>query len=135
MRIQAVLFTALLVLGMAVPVTAEVESKVVKSIDLEAKPLDAATSPDGTRLFVLVEGGKVLVYSPGGELQETLVLEKPADGIELSKSGDILYLRSRERKTVDIVRLEFVQDITVGKSPVKGAANAPVTVAIFNDFQ
>lgn len=135
MRIQAVLFTAFLLLGMVVPVTAEVESSVVKSVTLGAKPLDAATSPDGTRLFVLVEGGKVLVYSPGGKLQETIALEKPADGLELSKSGDILYLRSEERKTVDIVRLEFVQDITVGRSPVKGAANAPVTVAIFNDFQ
>ena len=135
MRIQAVLFTAFLLLGMAVPVTAEVESVVVKSVDLEAKPLDAATSPDGTRLFVLVEGGRVLVYSPGGELQETIVLEKPADGIELSKSGDILYLRSGEGKRVDIVRLDFIQEITVGGSPVKGPAAAPVAVAVFSDFQ
>ena len=135
MRLVLKFFLFVLVLLPALTARAEVESSVVKSFSLDGKPLDAVLSPDGARLFVLAEGGKVLVYSPGGELKETIVLEKSADGIELSKSGDILYLRSEERKTVDIVRLEFVQDITVGRSPVKGAANAPVTVAIFNDFQ
>ena len=135
MRILLLPLLSALLLLPVLPAGAEVDWNVVRTLSLDGKPLDMALSDDNTRLFVLVEGGKVLVYSPGGALRETLVLDKPADGIELSKSGDILYLRSEEGKRVDIVRLDFIREITVGGSPVKGPAAAPVAVAVFSDFQ
>jgi hypothetical protein len=117
------------------PARAEVEWSVVRSLPIEGRPLDMVLSADNTRLFVLVDGTKVLVYSTGGMLQDTLVLDHPADGMEISKAGDLLYLTSGERKTVETLRIEFVQQIGTDGSPVKGLPDAPVTVAVFSDFQ
>jgi DNA-binding beta-propeller fold protein YncE len=135
MRYPLLLCTAILALSLAVPATAEVEWNILKTIPLEGKPLDTVLSPDGKRMFVLLQGGKLQVYSSGGELQESLDLGAPADGIALSPKGDLLYVRSGEKKTVQVVRLEFVQQISTAGSPVRGPESAPVAIAIFNDFQ
>jgi len=119
----------------AVPAAAEVEWDVIKTLSLERKPLDVAVSADGKSIYVLLKGGGVQVYSAGGQLQESMDLGFPADSITLSPAGNLLYAASKEKKSLQVVRLEFVQQISSAGSPVKGAKNAPVTVAVFNDFQ
>jgi DNA-binding beta-propeller fold protein YncE len=112
-----------------------VEWDVIKTLSLEKKPVDVAVSADGKGIYVLLKGGKVRIYSAGGQLQESLDLGFPADSIALSPAGNLLYAASKEKKSVQVVRLEFVQQISTAGSPVKGAKDAPVTVAVFNDFQ
>jgi DNA-binding beta-propeller fold protein YncE len=135
MRFLLILCTVILALGPAAPASAEVEWDVVKTLSLEKKPLDVAVSADGKSIYVLLKGGKVQIYSAGGQLQESLDLGFPADSIALSSAGNLLYAASGEKKSVQVVRLEFVQRISTAGSPVKGAKNALVAVAIFNDFQ
>jgi len=48
---------------------------------------------------------------------------------------DVLLLTSGKAKTVQIITLDFVQEINVSGSPFKGKVDAPVAVATFNDFQ
>lgn len=57
------------------------------------------------------------------------------DQIRVAPKGDSLFLNSRENKTIQIVNLDFVVDIDVAGSPFKGREDAPVTIAVFNDFQ
>lgn len=135
MKFQPLLVAAALFLGLALPASAEVEWDVVKTLSLEKKPLDVAVSADGKEIYVLLKGGEVQIYSAGGQLQESLDLGFPADSIALAPAGNLLYAGSGENKSVQVVRLEFVQQISTAGSPVKGAKNAPVTVAVFNDFQ
>jgi hypothetical protein len=135
MRIVLLSFLMVVLLQPAQFARAEVDWSIVRTLALEEKPLDMVISADNTRIFVLVEGAKVLIYSPGGVLQETLALEGTIDGIALSSSGDLLYARNGANKTVEVIRLEFIQRITVGDSPVKGPEVAPVLIAVFSDFQ
>jgi hypothetical protein len=135
MRIVLLSFLMVVLLQPAQFARAEVDWSIVRTLALEEKPLDMVISADNTRIFVLVEGAKVLIYSPGGVLQETLALEGAIDGIALSSSGDLLYARNGANKTVEVIRLEFIQRITVGDSPVKGPEVAPVLIAVFSDFQ
>ena len=84
------------------PVQAEVDATPLRTLELDGKPLDSALSPDG-RIFVLVEGGKIQIFSPAGSLEDTLDLGGPAEGIDLSAKGNLLYVRSAEAKSVTVV--------------------------------
>ena len=135
MKHLMLLCTALLVLAAALPAAAEVEWDVVKTLALEQPPLDVAVSEDGRSIYVLLKGGGLRIYSAGGQLRESLDLGFSADRIALSPAGTLLYAASGEEKSVRVVRLEFIRQISTEGSPVKGAEDAPVTVAVFNDFQ
>ncbi len=114
---------------------ASVEWEVTKTLKLENAPLDVAVSADGKRTFVLSEKGILLIYSPGGLLLDTLTVGSTVDGIEVSPGGDQLFLSSAKDKTVQIVSLDYISSINIAGSPYKGAADAPVVVAVFSDFQ
>jgi hypothetical protein len=48
---------------------------------------------------------------------------------------DVLLLTSGNAKTVQIITLDFIQEINISESPFKGNADAPVAVTTFTDFQ
>ncbi len=49
--------------------------------------------------------------------------------------GSTLILKSGKNKTVQIVTLDFIQKINVSGAPFKGAEDAAVVIAVFDDFQ
>jgi len=114
---------------------AEVNVTVQKTLRLDAAPIDAVTSADGLRTFVLTEGGKIRVYSANGNLTDTINVDKSVDGIEVSAKGDNLILLNGKNKTVQIASLDFVQQIHIEGSPFKGDPDGPVVIAVFSDFQ
>ena len=127
--------TVLLTLAVSPPAAAEVEWDVIKTLSLEKKPLDVAVSEDGQSVYVLLQGGRVQIHGAGGNLRESLDLGFSADSIALSPAGTILYAAGGKEKSVRVIRQEIVQQISAEGSPGKGAEDAPVTVAVFNDFQ
>ena len=139
MRHAAFVFLYLLI-GLAVSASshAEVEMTVARTLTLEETPLDTALSATGKYILVLTDKGKVLVYTPDGRLSDTIPVDKSVDSIRPAPPGareEILFLVSSKKKTVQLAVLEFVQDINVTGSPFKGTADAPVTIALFTDFQ
>ena len=46
-----------------------VEWSILKTLKLDASPIDMAISADGRRLFVLTDQGKVIIYSAGAEVE------------------------------------------------------------------
>ena len=114
---------------------AEVEMTIARTLTLEEIPVDSALSAGGKYIFVLTDKGTVLVYTPDGKLNDTLSVDKSVDSIKAGPKEEILLLVSSKQKTVQVAVLEFVQDIHVIGSPFKGAANAPVTIVLFTDFQ
>jgi len=112
-----------------------IEWEVQKTLQLESEPIDTAVSLDGSQIFVLNDLGQILIYSSAGSFLHKIELGNQFDHIELSPRGDHLILNSRKKKSVQVIALDFIQDINVSGSPFKGSENAPVVVAIFDDFE
>jgi hypothetical protein len=132
-----VLFTLVIVLGAAVNSFAagSVEWSILKTLQLEATPIDVALSPDGRRIFVLTEQGEVVIYSSAAKMEAKIDVGKHVDQIKLGPRGDTLILKSGQNKTVQVVTLDFIQKINVSGAPFKGAEDAAVVIAVFDDFQ
>ena len=94
-----------------------------------------AVSPDGRRIFVLTEAGELLIYALDGGLQDSIVIGKHIDQIEMGPKEDLLLLKSRKNRTVEILVMDFIQKINTSGSPFKGPADAPVVITVFSDFQ
>ena len=114
---------------------ASVEWNVLKTLQIDAAPIDVAVSPDGKLIFVLTEHGQILIYSSGGSLKDKIDVGNHFDHIKVSPRGENLILNSRKNKSVQVITLDFIQDINVSGSPFKGAEDAAVVVAVFDDFQ
>ena len=112
-----------------------VEWSIIKTLKLDASPIDVAVSADGRRLFVLTDQGKVIVYSAGTEVEGTVDVGADVDKIRLNPEGDVLIANSRADKTVKFFDIDFIQQINIAGSPFKGPADAPVVIAVFDDFQ
>ena len=112
-----------------------VEWKILKTLKLEATPIDVAVSADGRRIFVLTEQGKIIVYSGNAVKESTIEVGAHVNKIQVSPKGDLIFSNSRKNKTVQVISVDFIQNIDVSKSPFKGPVNAPVIIAVFDDFQ
>lgn len=123
------------VLVFCLPGFAEVEWEIQETLKLDSPPLDVAISADGKWLFVLTDKGSIIIYSSNGTEQDKIDVGDHVDKIEVGSTGDILFLKSRKNKTVEVITLDFIQDINIKGSPIKGPVDAPVVIAVFTDFQ
>ena len=114
---------------------ATVEWDVVGTLNLKQKPRDAAIALNGRWIYVLTYDGEILIYSSDGKLEDSISVGKSIEGIKVGPREDVLLLTSGQDKTVQLVLLDFIQEINISGSPFKGNADAPVAIAIFNDFQ
>ena len=111
------------------------EWKVIKDLDLKASPLDVAPSADGQWLYILTPG-EILVYSmQEGKITDQVPVGKEFDRIAALPRANGLTLSSSANKTIQIVMLEHVITIDVSGLPFKGPRNAPVVIAVFDDYQ
>jgi hypothetical protein len=114
---------------------AAVEWDVAGTLNLKQKPRDAAIALNGRWIYVLTYDGEILIYSPDGKLEDTISVGKSVEGIKVGPREDVLLLTSGQDKTVQLILLDFIQEINVSGSPFKGNSDAPVAIATFNDFQ
>ncbi len=116
-------------------VAQEMEWTIKTERNLEATPLDTAVSADGRLIFIL-SPGEILVYSV---LQQKVInripVDKRFDRVTFSRADNTLIVTSSSAKVLKTIQLEFIQNIDITGLPFKGPANAPVTVAVFNDYQ
>jgi hypothetical protein len=133
----SILITMAIVLGALTNVLASdnVEWNVYKSMQLDETPIDVALTADGRRIFVLTDQGQVLIYSSTDKMEAKIDVGKHVDQIKLGPRGETLILRSGKNKTVELVTLDFIQKINITGSPFKGPQDAPVVIAVFDDFQ
>jgi len=114
---------------------ATMEWTLIKQIDLDANPLDIATTFDGSLIFVLIRG-EILIYSADdGKVTTRVPVDGAFDRLAHSIKDNTLVLSSSTAKTLTIIQLETVQRIDISGIPYKGPSNAPVTIAVFSDYQ
>ena len=114
---------------------AEVEIVDSKNIELDAYPIDVATSADGNWSFVLVKGGKIIIIDRSGAIKDTLFVDPSVESIDASPRGDFLLLTTSKEKVLQIVKINYIVDVDTSGLPFKGPANAPVVIAVFSDYQ
>jgi hypothetical protein len=119
----------------AQPAYAQVEWTITKQRTLQATPLDIAPSADGQWLFILTPG-EILVYSMAkNTVLHRIPVDKAFDRLTHAARGNALIVTSSADNALQMIQLEFRQNIVLSGLPVHGPADAPVTVAVFNDYQ
>jgi DNA-binding beta-propeller fold protein YncE len=113
----------------------KLEWEVVRKFDIGSKPIDIAHSLDGKYAFVLTDKHVVTVYDQTGSLQGSIPVEQGVNAITIDPMGKFLHLSDSVSNTFYTLALDFVIKINSAKAPTKGDMNAPVTIAVFSDFQ
>ena len=126
---------SLMVLTVPSWVLAAVEITPQKKLTTDGAPVDVVVSQDGNRTFVLTDKGKILIYDQMGNLTDTIEIGSHVDKIEIGSRGERLLAASRKNKTVEIITLDFIQEINISGSPFKGPHEAPTVIVVFSDFQ
>ena len=117
------------------PALAVVEIKGTSKLQLKQTPKDIAVSTNGKWVFILTDSDQLLVYTAGGNLNDTLKLPASYEKIAVGPEESVLYLTDAKNRIVDTMTLEFVREINTAGSPFKGPSAAPVTLTVFSDFQ
>ena len=108
---------------------------VKTELNLEAPPLDVSESIDGAWLFILTPG-EVLIYSiPEDAVKQRIPVGKGFDRLIYSPRSSSLILTSSSEKAIKVIQLETIHKIDISGLPFKGPENAPVTIAVFSDYQ
>ena len=135
MRRKLLLMLVITVMTATAPAQAAVDARVVRTLNLTAKPLDLAIPGNGRYIYVLTADAKLQVFTGNGQLRDTIDVEPGVDRIQPGPREDLLYLVDSANNRIQVLYLDFIQEIPVATSPTKGAADAPVTVAVFTDFE
>ncbi|MBT8368589.1 MAG: hypothetical protein KJP23_28175 [Deltaproteobacteria bacterium] len=117
------------------PAHAALEWEIIKTLEIDGSPIDVALSPDGRKIFVLTDRGRILVFSTNNAPTDQIEVGNQIDQIKVGPQGNVLILNSQKDRTVQILTLDFVQSINIEGSPFKGPEDAPVVIAVFDDFQ
>jgi DNA-binding beta-propeller fold protein YncE len=112
-----------------------IDWNVEKTWDLPAKPLDIVYSLDGKRVFILTDQQSVLVYDNLGEQTGSIPVDKGVSAIDIAPRGEKLFLINQANNSFSDLAIDFIVDINTAGSPFLGLAKAPVTIAVFTDFQ
>lgn len=111
------------------------EWQVISNWQIESTPVDLVHSLDGKLVFVLDDQHRVLIYDNNGKLQGRLPVSEGVTAIDIAPQGEALYLIDSQTKSFTSVSMNYMHDIDITGSPFKGNVNAPVTIAVFTDFE
>jgi len=113
----------------------KVQMQVEKTWKLPDKPLDFVYSLDGKKVFILTSQSKVLVYKADGTLLGKIAVKEGVTAIDIAPRGEKLYLINQKDNSFTDISVDFVVSVNTEGSPYLGKADAPVTVAVFTDFE
>jgi hypothetical protein len=116
-------------------IPANVEWTIGGQLGLKAPPLDISASADGKWLYILCPG-EIVVYSfKDDKIVNRIPVDKTVDRMIYVKEKNALVVTGRSGDTVRIIQLEVVNTFTTSGLPYKGPKHAPVTIALFSDYQ
>ena len=134
-RISNFMVVIITCFGLTMPALAKTDWQVRQKLQLEQAPIDMLVSSNNKWIYILTSDGQILIYAARGQLKDSINVGPDIDQIKAGPRDDMLFLLSRESKTVQIISIDFTENINTRGSPAKGPLDAPVTVAVFSDFQ
>jgi hypothetical protein len=112
-----------------------VEWTISEKINLKAPPDDMCASADGKWLYIL-SAGEITVYSFAEEkIVNRIAIDTTFDSMTCVKEKNSLVVTSRSGNMVQIIQLEEVYQFDASGLPFQGSKKAPVTIAVFSDYQ
>jgi hypothetical protein len=131
------IFLSILIGGLWAPrfLHAEMSWRVIKEIDLKDQPLDMVTALDGKTLFILVPGEVLVQDMNSAEITQRISVGKEFDRLTYSFRKNSLILSSSSAKRIKVIQLERIFEFDFSGLPHLGLDNAPVTIAVFSDYQ
>ncbi|MBM9603030.1 thioredoxin domain-containing protein [Desulfopila inferna] len=109
--------------------------QVLNQWQLPQSPVDIVHSLDGKYVFVLTSEHNVLVYTADGKLEGTIPVDKGVNAIDIAPRAEMLYLINGEKNSFTTISVSFIREINTAGAPIRGPENAPVTIALFTDFE
>lgn len=120
------------------PVSGEngkIEWTQLNTINLPSQPVDVSHSLDGRYSFFLTKEREVLVYDQKGSLLGRVPVAKGVSAIDVDPRGQHLFLIDSDKSIAATLAINFIVNIKTADSPYKGKVDAPVTIAVYSDFQ
>ncbi len=102
---------------------------------LPVKPLGFVQSLDNKKVFVLGADAKVHIFTPDGKKLGDLPVDPDTTAIDIAPRGEMLFLVNGKTNGYTAIDVSFNQKIDITGSPVRGKADAPVTLVLFSDFE
>ena len=102
---------------------------------LPAKPLDLVHSLDNKKVFILTADSKVHIFAADGRKLGEMGVEADTVAIDIAPRGEMLYLINGRTNSFTAMDIGFSQQIDITGAPVRGKADAPVTLVVFSDFE
>ena len=102
---------------------------------LPAKPLDLVHSLDNKKVFILTADSKVHIFAADGRKLGEMPVEADTVAIDIAPRGGMLYLINGRTNSFTAMDIGFSQQIDITGAPVRGKADAPVTLVVFSDFE
>jgi hypothetical protein len=134
----AILYITLVVISCSlVPQTfgGDVDWRVIKEVNLNDPPIDSTISADGSYAFILTSNA-ILVYSRADDkIVNRVPVNKPFDRISFSANTNEFILTSTSLKAIDFIKIYPIFQINIDGLAFSGPPNAPVTVAVFDNYQ
>jgi hypothetical protein len=113
----------------------KIQLQVEKTWALPDKPLDIVYSLDGKKVFILTGKNQVLVYKADGMLLGEIAVKDGVTAIDIAPRGEKLFLINQKDYSFTDISVDFVVSVNTDGSPYLGKVDAPVTVAVFTDFE
>jgi len=133
--LAACLFAVLICLLIPQHLFADIDWSRVQQFELGVTPLDTAVSDDGRMVFVLT-AGEIVVYAPNeNRIIQRIPLDQQFDKIEFAARENLLVLTSSTRNAIQMIRVDQVYPIDISQLAFMGPENAPVVIAVFDDYQ
>lgn len=140
MRFKSLLALTLIgTMGLSLPAQGKIDTEITNTFKAAIPTLDLASALDGKHIFILSEG-KVSIYTRDGKLKDTIAVDPAFDklsvsGLGLANLDEKIFLSSSTTGVVQEISYSFIVNIDTSGAPFLGAADAPVTIAVFSDFQ
>lgn len=121
--------------GIASAQPVDIDWTPVGQIKLESPPLDVESAADGELIFVLMPG-KVVVYDKSANRQlNQIPVDQGYNRLVYTTESGTLILTNSTTKELKVIHIDQVYEISVEGSPFQGPENAPVTIAVFDDYE
>jgi hypothetical protein len=135
MRVRSWLLLLIFLMSAVAVAQADVDARVVQTLQLKTAPLDMAVPGNGRYIYVLTSDAQLKIFTEKGKLRDTIKVDPGVDRIKPGPKEDRLYLINSANNSIQVLNLDYIFEISDDGSPSKGSADAAVTVTVFTDFQ
>jgi len=121
--------------GIVQPCHAGVEWSLKRQLPVDSAPVTITLSPDGKWMFVLTSVEVIIYETKSDKVLNRIPLDKAYDSMTYSAADNTLFLSSRSDKAIKLIGIETVYQFSFTGLPFTGPGDAPVTIAVFSDYQ